>query len=91
MQLGFADDLLLFSRGDLVSDQRLFSKLQQFSSASGLQVNLQKSSIYFGEVKPDVQLQILELLGMEKGELPFRYLGVPLSTKGYPWSNVNLY
>ncbi|XP_015162897.1 uncharacterized protein [Solanum tuberosum] len=63
VQLGFTDDLLLFSRRDLASVQRLFSKLQQFSSASGLQANLQKPSIYFGGVKPEIQKQILELLG----------------------------
>nr|XP_009622861.1 uncharacterized protein LOC104114187 [Nicotiana tomentosiformis] len=47
VQLGFADDLLLFCEGDLQS----------------------------------VHKQIMKLLGYSKGDLPFRYLGVPLSTK----------
>lgn len=37
--------------------------------------------MYFGGVSPGIQQQILEFLGIVKGELPIRYLGVPLSTK----------
>ncbi|OIT38047.1 hypothetical protein A4A49_58128, partial [Nicotiana attenuata] len=53
----------------------------QFSKASGLQANLGKSSIYFGGVSQTDQELILRNLGFTKGLLPFKYLGVPLSTK----------
>ncbi|XP_019248326.1 PREDICTED: uncharacterized protein LOC109227583 [Nicotiana attenuata] len=53
----------------------------QFSSASGLVANQGKSCIYFGGVPEHVQQQILASLGFSLGELPFRYLGVPLSAK----------
>nr|XP_009608206.1 uncharacterized protein LOC104102245 [Nicotiana tomentosiformis] len=43
--------------------------------------NLGKSSVYFGGVKQDVKEQILAHLGFEQGSLPFKYLGIPLSTK----------
>nr|XP_009602091.1 uncharacterized protein LOC104097252 [Nicotiana tomentosiformis] len=46
-----------------------------------LQANKEKSSIYFGGVTQGVQDQILQLLGFPKGELPFKYLGIPLATK----------
>ncbi|XP_075099232.1 uncharacterized protein LOC142176070 [Nicotiana tabacum] len=48
---------------------------------TGLQANLGKSSVYFGGVKQDVKVHILTHLGFESGSLPFKYLGIPLSTK----------
>lgn len=81
MQLSFANDLLMFSKGDAQSVQRLFQCFTWYSNAFGLQANIQKCSIYFGGVSERVQEQILDLTGMAKGELPIRYLGVPLSTK----------
>lgn len=49
----FADDLLLFARGDSSSVRELFSAFRLFS-ASGLRANVSKSSIYFGGVKVEV-------------------------------------
>ncbi|XP_019238224.1 PREDICTED: uncharacterized protein LOC109218324 [Nicotiana attenuata] len=49
--------------------------------ASGIVANTSKSIVYFGGVDNRIQQQIMELLGYTKGDLPFRYLGVPLSTK----------
>ncbi|XP_060210764.1 uncharacterized mitochondrial protein AtMg01250-like [Lycium barbarum] len=48
--LCFADDLLLFTRGDLDSVSAIFDKFQSFSQASGLQANRGKSNMYFGGV-----------------------------------------
>ncbi|XP_060212045.1 uncharacterized protein LOC132639621 [Lycium barbarum] len=48
---------------------------------NGLQANLEKSSVYFGGVNQTVQDNILQHLGYTHGELPFRYLGIPLSSK----------
>ncbi|XP_060200123.1 uncharacterized protein LOC132628355 [Lycium barbarum] len=81
VQLSFADDLLLFSRGDIESIKALLECFQLFSKASGLVANVEKSSIYFGGVSNAEQLLIIRELGFAKGELPFKYLGVPLSTK----------
>lgn len=77
----FAYDLLLFAKGDLNSVKALSNCFSQFSAASGLKANLNKSSVYFGGVPIPVQQQILNHLGYEQGQLPFKYLGVPLSTK----------
>ncbi|XP_070022732.1 uncharacterized protein [Nicotiana sylvestris] len=52
-----------------------------WSGASGLVANPNKSCIYFGGVNQLTQQQIMETLGYKKEELPFRYLGVPLSNK----------
>ena len=79
--LCFADDLLLFSRGDLNSIKELHKCFIEFYQASGLQANLNKSSIYCGGVQKEVRQQIVQQLGYTIEELPFKYLGVPLSSK----------
>ncbi|XP_075076562.1 uncharacterized protein LOC142163201 [Nicotiana tabacum] len=79
--LSFADDLLLFARGDNQFVAMLKQYFDQFSIASGVKANLNKSSVYFGGVDNTEQELILQQLGYMKGELPFRYLGVPLATK----------
>lgn len=81
IQLGFADDLLLFFRGDVMSVHMLSDRFQSFSKVSGLIANLSKSSVYYGGVTHEVQNEIHNLLGISKGELPIRFLGIPLSTK----------
>lgn len=79
--LSFADDLLIFSRGDLESITALQKCFSNFSQASRLQANAAKSSIYFGGVLPVIKQQILQELGYSVGKLPFKYLGIPLSSK----------
>ncbi|XP_019259539.1 PREDICTED: uncharacterized protein LOC109237664 [Nicotiana attenuata] len=69
------------ARGDVESVANLNRCFLDFSAASRFQANKEKSSIYFGGVTQGVQDQILHLLGFSKGELPFKYLGIPLATK----------
>ncbi|OIT31217.1 hypothetical protein A4A49_62181, partial [Nicotiana attenuata] len=54
---------------------------KHFAQASGLQANMGKSSVYFGGVPRDERDKILLHLGYGQGEMPFKYLGIPLSTK----------
>nr|XP_016489984.1 PREDICTED: uncharacterized protein LOC107809777 [Nicotiana tabacum] len=61
--LCFADDLLLFARGDTKSVQMLRDRFALFSEASGLKANLNKSQVYFGGVDEDTRMNILNLLG----------------------------
>ncbi|XP_060170867.1 uncharacterized protein LOC132601823 [Lycium barbarum] len=81
VQLSFADDLLLFCKGEVRSAELLYHAFQQFSNASGLIADQSKSCVYFGGVQERVQTEILHVLGFAVGQLPFRYLGVPLSPK----------
>ncbi|XP_015162006.1 uncharacterized protein [Solanum tuberosum] len=68
-------------RGDTRFISCLHEKFRLFSEASGLVANTNKSAVYFGGVTARVQQQILDILGYSKGMLPFRYLGVPLSSR----------
>ncbi|XP_019240895.1 PREDICTED: uncharacterized protein LOC109220885 [Nicotiana attenuata] len=79
--LCFADDLLIFSKGETESVKAIMKSFNQFSKASGLQANKGKNSIYFGGMGQQEQEQILQESGFTRGELPFKYLGVPLSTR----------
>lgn len=79
--MSFADNLLLFVRGDNQSVALLHKCFDQFSIASGLKANLNKSLVYFGRVDTTEHALILHQLGYVKGDLTFRYLGVPLTTK----------
>lgn len=77
----FADDLLLFCRADSISIQLLHQAFLQFSKASGLEANPNKSSIYLAGVNQDFKADIISRLGVSEGMLPFRYLGIPLDSK----------
>ncbi|XP_074315307.1 uncharacterized protein LOC141651498 [Silene latifolia] len=74
----FADDLLLFSRGDKQSIMVLLRSFATFSASSGLQMNSQKSNIYFNGVQRAVKDQIIHMSGCSERQLPFKYLGVPI-------------
>lgn len=79
--LSFTDGLLLISRGDLTSVTVLYENFSVFSSASGLQANLAENVAYFGGVADAEKVLIQQRLGYSYGDLPFKYLRVPLSTK----------
>ncbi|XP_021741986.1 uncharacterized protein LOC110708209 [Chenopodium quinoa] len=67
--------------GDLTSLKLLMQAFMKFSHASGLSANLDKSETFFGGVSDDENALFLQVLGMSAGCIPFRYLGVPLSSK----------
>lgn len=63
----FANNLLLFTRGDTQSVQQLMMVLDKFTAASGLKANQMKSSIYFRGVGEEIKQEILEYQGCLKG------------------------
>ncbi|KAJ9536614.1 hypothetical protein OSB04_un000215 [Centaurea solstitialis] len=77
--LCFADDLFVFTRGDLRSVEVLKKALAIFRSKSGLEPSLEKSEVFFGNVDGPTKEAILGCLPFSNGVFPIRYLGVPLS------------
>lgn len=77
--LAFADDLMIFTRGDYRSVQIMFNALKDFGRVSGLQANALKSDIYIVGVEVSQKIMILNYMGFSAGSIPFRYLGIPLS------------
>ncbi|KAL2232501.1 UNVERIFIED_CONTAM: hypothetical protein Sindi_1430100 [Sesamum indicum] len=77
-QLGFADDLLLFCRADTDSVRVLKVGPDQFAEWSGLRLNIQKSHLIISRSALERKEQLLSILGFQEGQLPMRYLGLPL-------------
>jgi hypothetical protein len=90
---GFAEDILLLCRCDMVSVSIILHQLHVdmvsvsiilhqlhvFGEISGLVINAAKSSIFFAGVLGDMKQAILGLSQFTEGSFPFKYLGVPLS------------
>lgn len=77
--LCFADDLFIFTRGDVESVEVIKRALDIFRRKSGLTPSLEKSEAFFGNVSEDVRSAIMNLIPFSAGVFPIRYLGVPLS------------
>jgi hypothetical protein len=57
----------------------LFQQLILFGQTFGLDINISKSSVFFGGVADHLKQTNLLDTGFSEGNFPFRYLGVPLS------------
>jgi hypothetical protein len=78
INLCFADDLFIFSRGDIRSVSCIMRSLNEFTLMSGLVPSIAKSTVFFSNVPQHVKTSILNLMPFIEGSLPVRYLGVPL-------------
>ncbi|CAK8562475.1 unnamed protein product [Lathyrus sativus] len=79
--LCFAEDLLMFSKGDKVSVEMMMKTCVNFSKATGLAVNPQKCRIYCAGMGELTKQDVIEASGFQEGRLPFKYLGVPVTGK----------
>ncbi|GAU23387.1 hypothetical protein TSUD_334350 [Trifolium subterraneum] len=79
--LCFADDLLLFARGDEGSVTIMMEAFDKFSKSTGLKVNPSKCCIFFGGVDHSIKDNIKQITHFKEGKLPFRYLGIPMTSK----------
>ncbi|XP_058739152.1 uncharacterized protein LOC131611042 [Vicia villosa] len=79
--LAFADDILLFCRGEAQSVQLLMNTFQSFSASTGLIFNPRKCKAFYGSVDDENRRLIQAITGFDEGKFPVRYLGVPLSSK----------
>lgn len=77
--LTFADDLMIFTRGDHLSVQIVCDVLASFGEASVLKANSLKSNIYLAGLNDYEMSIIIDYTGFAVGSMPFRYLGIPLS------------
>ena len=77
----FADDVLVFSDGKKRSIEGILAVFKEFARMSGLNISLEKSTIYLAGVKAEDSASILDQFPFEAGSLPVRYLGLPLLTK----------
>lgn len=78
--LAYADDLLIFARGDVTSVTLIMNCLHTFGNTAGLHINLHKSNVYLASVDEYTRQEIRNITGFTTGSLPFRYLGIPLAS-----------
>lgn len=79
--LTFVVDVLLFCRGDTVSMEMMIKTITEFSNTTGLVINPTKCRIYFGGINSVDKASFQSVAPFCEGQLPFRYLGVPLTDK----------
>ncbi|GJU72078.1 RNA-directed DNA polymerase, eukaryota, reverse transcriptase zinc-binding domain protein [Tanacetum coccineum] len=75
---GCVDDLFIFARGDVDSARLIMEAFDEFQRASRLTPSIPKSTVYFCNVRNYVKQAILNIMPFAEGELPVKYLGVPL-------------
>jgi hypothetical protein len=74
--LCFADDLVIFTKGNRRSLRSLFDFLNRYEAASGQRINKSKSSCYVSRRCPSDRIRVLaHLTGIPFSSLPFKYLG----------------
>ncbi|GKV04570.1 hypothetical protein SLEP1_g16719 [Rubroshorea leprosula] len=77
----FADDIMLFCKADEESTGLMMQKFEEFARVSGLEVNRMKSQVFFSGVREGQKVALIQKLGFAEGQLPVRYLGLPLISK----------
>jgi hypothetical protein len=75
----FVDDTMLMASPTLKESLTIKQVLHDFSEASGMCVNEEKSNIFFFNTPQSIQHHLTGLLGFQPSKLPSKYLGVPLT------------
>lgn len=79
--LSFANDILVFTDGTEASLKGVMDVMSAFANASGLCINVAKSSIFPADRGAANLTAAAETMGLSVGVLPIRYLGLPLTTR----------
>nr|XP_016460273.1 PREDICTED: uncharacterized protein LOC107783765 [Nicotiana tabacum] len=82
----FADNLMIFCKGDQALVTRVVEALQHFSHATGLKANLDKSSMFLAGADEQTKQVLLAQTCFTLGTFPIRYLGLSSSSK--KWSKM---
>lgn len=77
--LQYADDTLILVKAELLAIVHLKSILDQFSSATGLDINFHKTTFVPMHVEDSLAGQMAAVLGCPISSFPQVYLGLPLS------------
>ncbi|XP_039057030.1 uncharacterized protein LOC120200200 [Hibiscus syriacus] len=79
--ISFADDLLIFYKGNVDSVVGVLSVLDLFYQVSGLNLNSSKSELFAVGISSRILEDIKIISGFKIGIFPVRYLGIPLVTR----------
>lgn len=73
--------MLLFTRYDTISITLLMDAFEEFLKSTSLSMNPAKCKVYFGNIDVKTKQSTQEMTKFSEGLPPFRYLGVPLTSK----------
>lgn len=73
--LNFAEDLMIFSRGDKDSLQQTLSPLQLYHYLLGQKSNLSESEIFLAGYNDEQRAELVRLSSFRRGFQPVKYLG----------------
>jgi hypothetical protein len=73
------DDTMLMGHSLIQEARDLKKGLDQFLQASGLDINKEKSQVYFFNTPQITRRNVLRILGFQEGTLPSKYLGATLA------------
>lgn len=59
-----------------------------FSETTGLKVNKMKSAMYYCGLSDEEKEELYNVTGITHGQLPFKYLGVPIHSKKLKMANI---
>lgn len=79
--LFFVDDFFVFTRGDIMFVDLTMKAFREIYVAKRLSVNPHKCKILLGNVDECTKQEILNVTSFSEGNLPFRYLRIPLTSK----------
>jgi hypothetical protein len=74
----FVDDTLMMGSPTVQEAHTFLSIIHTFCEASGMDINKDKSQIFFFNTPLSIQLHISDILGFTRSSLPSKYLGIPL-------------
>lgn len=77
----FVDDVMLYSQANLKEVKKLLEILEEFTNASGIEINKDKIEIFFFNTLMLSQAFLARTMGFRIGKFPTKYLGVQLSDK----------
>ncbi|GFS39653.1 hypothetical protein Acr_00g0064160 [Actinidia rufa] len=73
--LAFADDLILFTRGDVTSVNLIMDCLNKFGECSGLGISNTKSNIFMAGISRDIMEEIKTITGFSSGQISIPIFG----------------
>ncbi|XP_062103358.1 uncharacterized protein LOC133814412 [Humulus lupulus] len=76
INLCFADDLVIFCKANSGSSQVVKQVFEEICNSTSLKANISKSHVFFGGVSTAVKDQLLQILQLEEGTFPLKYLGI---------------
>lgn len=74
----FVDDTMLMGIASIRKVKAIRHTLEAFKRANGLEVNKDKSQIFYFNTPPSMRRHITRILEFPEGSFPSKYLGAPL-------------